>query len=178
MAVLDILKVPHPTLTRVMPPFNWQQPIRDPIELARDLRDTMLAADAMSLSAPQVGIETRCFVMLLGTKDNGWLALFNPTVTETSKATTTADERCRSLPGEAHRIARPQRLTVLFENEEGQTCGTNFENYAAHIVAHELDHLDGKTLHDILAPAARRLALSPAGRALAMRRASSTRRVG
>jgi len=167
--VLDVIKAPHPILGKVMPAFDWQRPIRDPRELVRDMAETMLAAKALGLAAPQVGIETRCFVMRTGANDRSWAALFNPVITEADKVTTMADEGCLSLPGEVYKVARPRRITLIWENEEGETRGAYFEQYAAHVVAHELDHLKGITLHQVITPAAR---------ALAMRRQNLGRRVG
>ena len=80
--ILTILKETSPILRQRCEEFDFSNPPCDPIQLAKDLNDTMIAADGLGLSANQVGLPYRVFVMRI--ENNEPFALFNPKIVSTS----------------------------------------------------------------------------------------------
>lgn len=78
--MLKIILNPDPILKERMPEFDFENPIMDPKELEREMLEIMFANNALGLSANQVGIKTRMFVM--GDKRNFLMAkaYFNPKI--------------------------------------------------------------------------------------------------
>lgn len=111
-----------------------------------DLSDTMVAGPSLSLSAPQIGILRRVFVMDVG---QGLQVFVNPVLTD-AKEEQEATEWCASFPNQPLLRRRPLHVTVQAQDPQGQwfvICATGL---AARLVCHELDHLEGKVFYDDL----------------------------
>jgi len=100
----------------------------------------------MGLAAPQVGISRRVFVMdVNGVKRT----CFNPEAHwATEDQLFEYDEGCLSFPDEFLTIRRPRKILARY-----QDCFGNWEEYElaeleATCYQHELDHLNGVTMHD------------------------------
>ncbi len=109
-------------------------------KLALDMADIMFANDGLGLSAPQVGLRHRMF--LIGDKE-GTIACFNPKIVSSSEETTIGSEGCLSFPGLFLRIKRPKTVTVTFEDFNQNTHDMTFTDILARAFTHELDHLNG-----------------------------------
>lgn len=104
--------------------------------------DTLKATpDALGLAAPQVGVAIRAFVM--GTEEQGYIAVLNPRVTERSAMRQKAKEGCLSVPGVRVTKRRPVKVTVQGINAEGAAVKFTCKGIAAAAVCHEIDHLNG-----------------------------------
>ena len=53
------------------------------------------------------------------------------------------EEGCLSIPEIYADVVRAERLVVRAFNEHGQTMTLEAEGYAARIILHEIDHLEG-----------------------------------
>ena len=100
----------------------------------------------MGLAAPQVGISRRVFVMdVNGVKRT----CFNPEAHwPTEDQLFEYDEGCLSFPDEFLTIRRPRKILARY-----QDCFGNWEEHElaeleATCYQHELDHLNGVTMHD------------------------------
>lgn len=100
--------------------------------------------NAVGLSAPQVGVAIRAFVM--GSEEQGYLAVVNPRVIRRSGIKINSIESCLSVPGVTVTVKRANSITVRAIDAEGNPCEFTCKGRAACIVAHEIDHLDGKTI--------------------------------
>lgn len=127
-------------LSEVMPPFNFSNPICDPIELIGSLKVTMKLYGGIGLAANQCGIPTRCFVVNV---NDEVMAFFNPRITEYFSGEGNMDEGCLSFPGLCLNIKRPLSFKFQYENENGITMVGDFSGIAARCFLHELDHLNG-----------------------------------
>ena len=128
----------------------------------RRLVDRMKAlmedAHGVGLAATQVGVLQRLFVVKPAEEDA--LALVNPRIVEAREETEVDDEGCLSLQGVLVPVERSVAVTVEALDEHGDAVRLEFEELAARVVQHELDHLDGRLIIDRTDPASRRTALA------------------
>lgn len=115
-------------------------------ELLDDMKDTMKKADGAGLSAVQVGILKRVFIIL--SKD-GVVEFINPQILETSGECPIMEEGCLSIPGRYGRVKRPNKVVVKAQDRFGNEFIKTFTGFEAKAVAHENDHLDGILYTDI-----------------------------
>lgn len=110
--------------------------------------ETMDQADGVGLAAPQIGVNSRLFVIHI--KNTEKRAYINPQIIETSVETETAEEGCLSIPGVWHDVERPLRVTVQAQNLEGKAFIVKAEGLLARAIQHETDHLNGVLFIDRL----------------------------
>lgn len=109
------------------------------------LIDRMLELKGVGLSANQVGISKRVFVM---GNEEMQTAIFNPEIIEYSGDTLTLDEGCLSFPGVYVKVSRPAKIKARFQNVKGDLVEQEFQGLTARIFQHEYDHMLGKTMQD------------------------------
>lgn len=124
-----------------------------------DMIETMHNADGCGLAAPQVGVSTRILVV-----DGNDLAdtypelkgfhreMINPEVIFESEETSSYEEGCLSIPRLDAEIVRPKQIRVRYTNADFQEVEEDFDDFAARMVQHELDHLDGVLFVDHASP--------------------------
>jgi peptide deformylase len=116
----------------------------------RRLVERMIAlmqdAQGVGLAATQVGVLRRVFVY--GADEEGPRALVNPVVAERGEETAADEEGCLSLQGVRVPVDRATRLVLEGKDEHGADVRVELEEYAARVVQHELDHLDGVLIID------------------------------
>lgn len=148
-------------------------------ELAADMLATMYAADGVGLAAPQIGVPQRIFVALellehdrdSDDEPNGLEAtessdenseperrehvLVNPVITK-REGQQYGRDGCLSLPGLfVEECPRDLHVEVLYQDLGGEKRTLRAEGYFAHVLQHEIDHLDGIFFFDRL-PAERK----------------------
>lgn len=150
--MLNIVKFPNPILRKQIPEFDFNNPPMDPIQLEKDMIETMLATDGIGLAANQVGIEARVFVM--GHKANPELAqaFFNPIVVANTDVIEDLEEGCLSFPGIYATIKRPTAIKARWQNSKGEWQESEFDGYNCKCFLHELDHLEGIVFQDRISP--------------------------
>ena len=131
-----------------MPEFDFDNPIMDPVELEKNMIETMLILDGIGLAANQVGIETRVFVM--GHRDNpeAAQAFFNPVVTANTEDIADMEEGCLSFPGIYVKVKRPTKIKARWQNSRGEFEEGEFDGYNCKCFLHEYDHLEGIVFQD------------------------------
>lgn len=138
--VYELVKSDHPMLSKVLEPFDFSNPPVDPVELAKNLTETMLKNNGIGLSANQCGLPYRVFVIA----SNPVIACFNPRIIDESEQTVIAmDEGCLSYPNLFLKIKRPRMIKVRFTMPNGETVTEKFDGMTARIFLHEMDHMDG-----------------------------------
>ena len=128
-------------------------------ELARNMIETMHAANGVGLAAPQVGeslqltvldvsqVEDRPTTMKLNGEDVDPatampLVLINPQSNlgrETEKGT----EGCLSFPEITGEIERAKSITLRAQNLKGEAIEIETSGFLARAIQHEVDHLNG-----------------------------------
>lgn len=138
--ILDLVPSNDPILKEEMEKFDFTNPPVDPIELAADLGDTMLANNGLGLAANQVGLPYRVFVMR---STDLPIVCFNPRIVDESTETVLLEEGCLSHPNLFVKIKRAKRIKVRYAEPNGNVVTQIFDGMTARVFQHELDHLDG-----------------------------------
>ena len=154
MAILPVLLWPDPLLSA---PCTRASVDDSTLTLARDMLDTMYAAQGRGLAAPQVARLTRLFVM-----DATWKTgpqapeiFINPEIIWRSDTTTIGPEGCLSIPGTVTDIARATEIILRWTTPEGAIAAQKLVGFRAICAQHEMDHLDGILTLDRLSPEVR-----------------------
>lgn len=146
----------HPILRRKADTVvDFGQPL---IDLIADLKDTVVTHKGLGLAAPQIGVSLRVFISsILGEdEENGLifrsepLAYINPKLINPGLFSVTANEGCLSIPKLRAPVRRPQSIEVLFQDVKGNHCQESYSGFAARVVMHENDHLNGVLFIDRL----------------------------
>lgn len=124
--------------------MDFDYPVRNEM-LAQEMTALMVREYGIGLSATQVGISRRLFVMSV----NGqYRECFNPEIIESSETLVDFDEGCLSFPGDHCIIKRPDWVQVEYQTASGQPVQAKLTGLEARCFQHELDHLDGITMWD------------------------------
>lgn len=121
--------------------FDFENPPEDPKEVEKNLAEAMERFGGIGLSANQLGLNYRVFVMR--TADSGIKAFFNPEVTKLSQETEMMKEGCLSFPDIYLMIKRPKAIEFEYTDSEGERKTLQLEGIGSRCVQHELDHLNG-----------------------------------
>lgn len=113
-------------------------------ELIVDMIDTLQADPiCVGLAAPQLGVDLRVAVVCPSRKSTDITVIINPTSVQATGQKDLKRESCMSLPNQAGSVERRKKLRVTFSDEDGETTDAVFQGFAARVVAHEIDHLEG-----------------------------------
>jgi peptide deformylase len=156
MAIREILKLGHPTLTRKADPVETiDAELR---ALAMDMVETMRAAPGLGLSAPQVNVSKRLITVdpLTKEKKAEAIILVNPEIIF-KEGRCVRDEGCLSIPDVYEKVARPQKIKIQGLDLDGRRLEIEATDFLARTFCHEIDHLDGKLFIDWLSPLKRNL---------------------
>ena len=134
-----LVKDTDPILSQVMPKFDFDNPVVDPIQLAYDLVESMRHHKGIGLSANQIGLPYRVFAM----EAVPALVCFNPKLIDVSSEEIILEEGCLSFPGLGIKIKRPRHFKVRYAEPSGVIMTRKFTGMAARCFLHELDHMDG-----------------------------------
>ena len=134
-----LVKDTDPILSQVMPRFDFDNPVVDPIQLAYDLVESMRHHKGIGLSANQIGLPYRVFAM----EAVPALVCFNPKLIDVSSEEIILEEGCLSFPGLGIKIKRPRHIKVRYAEPSGEIMTRKFTGMAARCFLHELDHMDG-----------------------------------
>jgi peptide deformylase len=137
--ILPLVPKDHSLLTTKLEPFDFSNPPTDPIQLAKDLTETMLHHNGIGLAANQVGLPYRVFVI----KANPVLACFNPKIVSTTGEEIDLEEGCLTFPNYFVKVRRPKMIRVRYTYPNGNTVTEIYDGMTARIFQHEFDHLNG-----------------------------------
>jgi peptide deformylase len=121
--------------------FDFDNPPEDPKEIEKNMAEAMEKYGGLGLSANQVGLPYRMFVMK--TADKGTVAFFNGKITRASQETEMMKEGCLSFPDLYLMIKRAKSIEFEYQDVEGEKHTLILEGMGARVVQHELDHLNG-----------------------------------
>jgi peptide deformylase len=156
MAVLEILHYPNPILSKKSFPVQTiDSTIR---QLVKDMAETMYAAPGVGLAAPQIGHSLRVAVIDITPADQpkNLQVLINPEIID-AEGQCTWEEGCLSVPDCSEEVKRKKKITVRYQNLEGETLEIVGEDLMAIALQHEIDHLDGILFIDRLSRLKRNL---------------------
>ena len=112
-------------------------------EISDTLRENMFRHNGVGLSANQIGIGERVFVMMVDIDEEETITCFNPRIIKESKDEVVMEEGCLSYPDKFLEIKRPSSIVVKYEDEEKLLHKVKMTGYTARIFQHEYDHMEG-----------------------------------
>jgi len=142
MAVLEILKYPHPVLKKRCE--QVEQVDDDVKRLICDMRETMYQVNGIGLAACQVGVPRRVIVMDVSPLDpeHGFFAIINPEILS-EEGEIDYEEGCLSVPDCTEKIKRREKIRVRGTSPEGEEIEVAGEGILSIALQHEIDHLNG-----------------------------------
>lgn len=149
---MNIIKFPNPILREKLPEFDFANPTCDPVQLEKDMLETMYRYDGIGLAANQVGVRARVFTMGHRDRPADGMAFFNPEVIANTEEIVDLEEGCLSFPGIFVNIKRPTAIKARWQNSKGEVMEGQFSGYECKCFLHELDHLEGVVFQDRVSP--------------------------
>jgi len=147
MAIFKIIGNDNPIM---QVPLSGVSEKCDRKQLAEDLNETMENFHGLGLSANQMGIMERAFIMFSDFQKREKLVCFNPEILEYSVEHVFEDEGCLSNPGLWLKIKRPEAIVLKYEDEDGKVTERPFRGLESRIAQHEYDHMEGKNFMDLV----------------------------
>ena len=138
--ILKLIPNTHPILHEKMKPCSEDLDRR---EMSRILKENMIHYEGVGLSANQIGINERVFVMILHMETEEIITCFNPRIIKRYEDDVWFEEGCLSFPDEIINIQRPNRIVVKYEDEDKKDHKIKLDGLAARVFLHEFDHLEG-----------------------------------
>jgi peptide deformylase len=141
-------------------------------QLIADMFETMYLAKGVGLAAPQIGKSIRLFIVdgapfadeegeepdpkAVGI-ESFKKVFINPIIEEQSGEVWAFQEGCLSIPKIRENVHRKETILVSYFDENWLFHEERFDGYAARIIQHEYDHLEGVLFIDKLAPLKKKL---------------------
>lgn len=147
MARLPIRTFPDPVLLETAKPVTT---FDDKLAtLAKDMAETMYAADGVGLAAPQVGLSIRLIVLDVAPEEQRGrpMTFVNPEIVR-RETEIEWEEGCLSLPGITVPTKRSGIVTVKAQDVAGNAFEVTGDGLLAVALQHEIDHLEGRLLLD------------------------------
>jgi len=116
--------------------------------LAELMFQVMEREGGVGLAAPQIGVLSRIMVWRDPDDEDARYVCVNPRLMTCSEETTTSEEGCLSVPGVVMQVTRPDEVTITFQDLKGDSVETHLTGFAARVVQHEIDHLEGRLILD------------------------------
>lgn len=137
--------------------------------LIDDMFETMYSASGVGLAAPQIGKSIRLFIVdasPFGEDDDDpeaekvkdFVEVFiNAQIIEQEGEEWAFQEGCLSIPNIREDVYREPRIKIRYYDREWNLQEKEFDGYAARIIQHEYDHIEGILFTDLLNPLKRRM---------------------
>lgn len=109
------------------------------------LKNTIRKNNLSGLSANQIGFNKRILCLNF---NNDIRTFVNPIITRV-EGHELSRESCSSIPGKDFIRIRNSRIWVTFQTPLGKIDSVELNGYAARIMQHHIDHLDGLLLSDV-----------------------------
>jgi len=143
-------------------------------ELIENMFETMYEASGVGLAAPQIDKSIRLFIVdaspfaedeegneetdpkAAGLK--GFKKVFiNPIIEEETGEEWPFAEGCLSIPNIREEVLRQEKIKISYYDENWEFHEEEYEGYAARIIQHEYDHVEGILFTDYLSPLKKRM---------------------
>jgi peptide deformylase len=140
-------------------------------ELIENMFETMYAASGVGLAAPQIGKSIRLFIVdaspfadddeaedpkAKGLKDFKKVFI-NPIIEEEQGEEWAFQEGCLSIPKIREDVYRKENIHITYYDENFEFHEEEYSGYAARVIQHEYDHIEGILFTDHLSPLKRKL---------------------
>lgn len=149
MRSLGIVQEGDPILTATARPFDLPTEADDARRVVAQLTSAMervgeahVFGKGMGIAAPQIGIDRAA--ALVRTPAGETITLLNPRVVEESPQTDEQYEGCLSFFDVRGMVPRSLSIEVEHQHVDGERHITIFDRGIARLIAHEIDHLQGR----------------------------------
>lgn len=151
--ILPVYLYGQPVLRKIAENITPDYPNFD--KLMKNMWETMYYADGVGLAAPQVGLSIRLFVLDLTAfskkfpeyKDRRY-TMINAQIIERIGEDESLEEGCLSLPHIHENVTRKNKIRIKYCDENFVEHDEVFDGYAARVIQHEYDHIEGKMFID------------------------------
>lgn len=142
-------------------------------ELIDNMFETMYNAQGVGLAAPQIGKSIRLFIVdgspfaeieegeeadpKAAGMENFLQVFINPIIEEEEGVEWGFHEGCLSIPKIREEVQRKPKIRITYYDREWNLKDETYEGYAARIIQHEYDHIEGKLFTDRISPLKRKL---------------------
>lgn len=117
-------------------------------ELIANMWETMYYANGVGLAAPQVGLSIRLFIVDTGDYDEDEPQLkkifINAQILEETGEPWGFSEGCLSIPEIREEVFRKPNILISYYDENWVKHEEKFSGFAARVIQHEYDHIEGK----------------------------------
>jgi peptide deformylase len=159
MSILKVARMGHPVLRTRARALDRAAIRTPPVQkLIDDMIETMEEYHGIGLAAPQVHESVRIFIAGLEEAQDGDAEpaivptpFINPEIVPIGSEQVTDWEGCLSIPDIRGQVPRHRRVRVRALDREGQRVELSLDDFAARVVQHENDHLDGVLFFDRMA---------------------------
>ncbi len=124
----------------------------------------MYHSDGVGLAAPQVGLSIRLFIIDASPAadedpglENFKKVFINPEIIKLTGEDWIMNEGCLSLPEIREDVKRPEAVRLKYYDEHFVLHEETYTGYAARVIQHEFDHLEGVLFIDHLSPLRKKL---------------------
>ncbi len=133
-------------------------------DLIANMFETMYASEGVGLAAPQIGRNIR-LVVIDGSPvadscpecEGLKMVMINGRLEVLEGEKVRRSEGCLSLPGLSEDVNRVERIRLHWFDENFEEHDQEFTGFAARIIQHEYDHLEGKVYIDHISPIRKQL---------------------
>ena len=136
-------------------------------ELIENMFETMYASNGVGIAAPQIGRSIRLFVIDASAVAEGEdgdpscedfkRVFINPIIFEESGTEWSCEEGCLSIPRIREDVKRKPNLKIEYYDEHWELYEEELEGFAARVVQHEYDHIEGILFTDRINPLRKQL---------------------
>jgi peptide deformylase len=154
MAILKVARMGHPVLRAVARPLSPADVRTAEMQaLIDNMIETMVEYRGVGLAAPQIHEGIRLFVADLNISADDEaepepVAIINPEIVPVGAETVEDWEGCLSIPDLRGRVPRHRDIRVRGLGRDGRRLELRAKNFAARVIQHETDHLDGVLYFD------------------------------
>jgi len=147
LAVLEILKYPHPILKKRSQAVS--QIDEEVKKLIQDMKETMYGASGVGLAACQVGVSRRVIILDVSPMDprHSFFALINPEIIS-EEGEIDHEEGCLSVPDCLEKVKRKEKVCVRGLSPQGMEIEIKGDGILAIALQHEIDHINGVLILD------------------------------
>jgi len=168
--ILPIVAYGDPVLKKIATEINQSYP--DLHQLVENMFETMYKAKGVGLAAPQIGKSIRLFIVdgspfaeeedeERDPKAEGILnfkkTFINPIIISETGDEWAFNEGCLSIPKIREDVYRQETIQLSYYDENWEFHEETFSGYAARIIQHEYDHIEGVLFTDHLSVLKRKL---------------------
>ena len=148
MSVLEVVNYGNPILRKKCSQVTNFSKLSDFID---DMFDTMYEEEGIGLAANQVGVDLNLFIIDIShTDDNEYPRIFINGEITSSKGESIFSEGCLSIPEVALEVTRPEVISFKYQDINEKWHEEEFDGLLARAMQHEIDHLNGVLIIDLV----------------------------